>query len=197
MMANMHVKLQRNYFVENGGKVLRGSEIELPEKEARRIIGLGVAVAHTPVSHEEWLSALGLKVKTKAELSDETKAHYQSDFRCFEKWCSKHGIDALPVTKDALLRYIVHRLADGIEFNTVKRNVSGITRIQGLAEMSPSAGHLNREVFVALSNFVRSLSNELYAHIGSAVREAEGWRFAKEAIDKQWREKAHAGKSAA
>lgn len=196
-MPDMHVKLQRNYFLENGSKVMRGSEIDLPEKEARRIIKLGVAVAHTPVSHGDWLSALGLKVKTKAELSDETKAHYQSDFRCFEKWCSKHGIDALPVTKDALLRYIVHRLADGIEFNTVKRNVSGITRIQGLTEMSPSAGYLYHEVFAALSNFVRSLNDELYAHVGSAIREAEGWRFAKEAIDRQWSEKANASKSAA
>lgn len=194
-MSDMHVKLLRNYFLENVGKVMRGSEIDLPEKEARRIIKLGVAVAHTPVSHADWLLAVGLKVKQKAELSEETKAHYQSDFRCFEKWCSEHGIDALPVTEDALLRYVVHRLADGIEYNTVKRNVFGITRIQGLTEMQPSAGHLSHEVFAALSNFVRSLSNELYAHIGSAIREAEGWRFAKEAIDKQWREKAHAGKS--
>ncbi|GEC15263.1 hypothetical protein NWI01_11550 [Nitrobacter winogradskyi] len=196
-MPDMHVKLQRNYFLENGGKVMRGSEIELPEKEAKRIINLGVAVAHTPVSHADWLLSLGSKVKQKAELSEETKAHYQSDFRCFERWCSEHGIDALPVTEDALLRYVVHRLADGIEYNTVKRNVFGITRIQGLTEMQPSAGHLNHEVFVALSNFVRSLSDALYENIGSAVRGGEAWQFAKGVIDKQWSEKANASKSAA
>lgn len=85
-----------------------------------------------------------LAENTKAE---NTKAAYASDFGIFVKWCSGHGLSALPSDAPTLSAYIAECRERELKVSTVTRYLSAISQAHKLAgHPSPTLDPRVREV---------------------------------------------------
>jgi hypothetical protein len=68
-------------------------------------------------------TAQAARAYKQAARSPATKRAYGSDFRLFEAWCARAGLEALPATISTIGLYMTELAAGGVRVATISRRV--------------------------------------------------------------------------
>lgn len=79
-----------------------------------------------------------------------TRRAYQSDWRHFESWCQKHGLQALPASPETVAVYVT-TLAEGYRVSTLQRRLATISQAHQVARLdTPTTSIVVREVMAGI-----------------------------------------------
>src|SRR5262249_3310670 len=95
-----------------------------------------LAIVEQPPSPAELTATLELAADfAKASKAKATQAAYESDFRIFESWCRRSGLNALPATPATLCAFLADEASAGRCASTLGR------RLAAIRYFHRSAGH--------------------------------------------------------
>lgn len=84
-----------------------------------------------------------------------TKRAYTYDWRCFESWCTGHGVGAMPASARTLRAYIRHMAKGGFKAATIRRALMTIGRAHRHAEHEPATA--DEKVLATLHGTLREI----------------------------------------
>ena len=73
----------------------------------------------------------------KSGKAESTKDAYRSDFRHFDEWCERHGLDSLPASPATVGLYITSMADGGYATSTIGRRLVAISQAHKLSDLEP------------------------------------------------------------
>ncbi|MCT8974945.1 hypothetical protein, partial [Microbaculum marinisediminis] len=151
-VPHVTLMLMHSYRRPDGTLHNTGDVIDIPDDEARRLLDRNKGIETVPPVEAngrrvEWLTRFGEKVDANARRNPDTEAHYRAHFEKWRAWCAERSIPAVPVSPDALVRYLLERGADGAAEPTLSGITSAVAWFHECSSHPPT-----RAVLVAIVN---------------------------------------------